>query len=103
MEMTIHELGGIIANFVQVGFEEAVRAYDPPQDLLRKSEVKRWLKFKHIELKTFQMLESAGYITAHKQGAKEKSPLYYSKVEIQQALATMKLNRYFLNDKIKEL
>ena len=49
------------------------------------------------------MLESAGYITARKQGAKEKSPLYYSKVEIQQALAIMKLNRYFLNDKIKEL
>ena len=71
MEMTIHELGGIIANFVQVGFEEAVRAYDPPQDLLRKSEVKRWLKFKHIELKTFKMLESAGYITAHKQGTRK--------------------------------
>lgn len=94
MEMTIHELGGIIANFVQVGFEEAVRAYDPPQDLLRKSEVKRWLKFKHIEWKTFRALESAGRITARKHGDKSKSPLYYSKVEIQQAFSTYNLKNY---------
>lgn len=56
MEMTIHELGGIIANFVRVGYNSAVADYDPPQDKLRQSEVKKWLKFRHVEYKTFQTL-----------------------------------------------
>ena len=100
--MTIHELGGIIANFVRVGYNSAVADYDPPQDKLRLSEVKKWIKFRKIEFKTFQELEKQGLIHARK-GSSVNSPLYYSKAEIQKAFATMRLNRLFVNDKIKEL
>ena len=99
MEMTIHELGGIIANFVRVGYNSAVADYDPPQDKLRLSEVKKWVKFRKIEFKTFQELEKQGLIHARK-GSSVNSPLYYSKTEIQKAFATMRLNRLFVNDKI---
>lgn len=98
--MDIIDIGGIIADFVRVGYNAAVKDYDPPQDKLRLSEVKKWIKFRKIEFKTFQELEKQGLIHARK-GGSVNSPLYYSKVEIQKAFATMRLNNLFINDKIE--
>lgn len=100
MNITITELGGIIADFVRVGYNSAVADYDPPQDTLRQSEVKKWLKFRHVEFKTFQALVDKGLIHARHSGTAQKSPLVYSKAEIQKALATIRVNRLFVNDKI---
>ena len=97
--MSIEEIGGIIADFVRVGYNTAVADYDPPQDRLRQSEVKKWLKFRHVEFKTFQMLEKKGLIHARHSGTAPNSPLVYSKAEIQKALATMRVDRIFVNDK----
>lgn len=96
------EIGGIVADFVRVGYNAAVKDYDPPQDEIRQSEVKKWLKFRKIEFKTFQELEKNGLIHARK-GDAVNSPLYYSKVEIQKAFATMRLNKLFINDRIEKL
>lgn len=98
--LTIYELGGIIADFVRVGYNAAVKDYDPPQDKLRQAEVRKWLKFRKIEFKTFQELEKQGLIHARK-GNAINSPLYYSKAEIQKAFATMRVNRLFVNKKNK--
>lgn len=97
--MSIEELGGIIADFVRVGYNSAVADYDPPQDTLRQSEVKKWLKFRHVEFETFRKLEKKGLIHAHRYGSAVNSPLVYSKAEIQKALATMRVDRYFTNEK----
>lgn len=102
MEVSITELGSIISDFVRVGYNSAVRDYEPAQDLLRQSEVKKWLKFRKIEFKQFQSLVEKGLIHARK-GNSVNSPLYYSKAEIQKSMATMRINNLFLNDKIKEL
>lgn len=100
--MDIIDIGGIIADFVRVGYNAAVKDYDPPQDKLRQSEVKKWLKFRKMDFKTFQELEKQGFIHARK-GAAVNSPLYYSKAEIQKAFATMRVNKYFVNDRIEKL
>lgn len=97
--MDIIDIGGIIADFVRVGYNAAVKDYDPPQDRLRLSEVKKWLKFRKIEFKTFQELEKKGLINARKGGA-ANSPLYYSKAEIQKAFATMRLNRLMITNEL---
>ena len=97
--MTIEEIGGIIADFVRVGYNSAVADYDPPQDKLRQSEVKKWLKFRHVEFKTFKSLVDKGLILARRSGTAPNSPLVYSKAEIQKALATMRVDRIFVNDK----
>lgn len=98
----IVEIGSIISDFVRVGYNAAVKDYDPPQDRLRLSEVKKWLKFRRVDFKTFQELEKQGLIHTRK-GAAANSPLYYSKAEIQKAFATMRLNNLFVNDKIERL
>lgn len=103
MDLTMEELGGIIADFVRVGYNLAVKDYDPPQDRLRQSEVKKWFKFRKIDFKTFQSLVDKGLIHSRRSGSAANSPLYYSKTEIQKALATMRLNRLFINDKIERL
>ena len=54
--MDIQELNSMIADFVQVGYMEAVKAYEPPQDFIRLSEVKRWLRMMKIDIKRFNML-----------------------------------------------
>lgn len=100
--MSIEELGGIVADFVRVGYNSAVADYDPPQDRLRQSEVERWLKFRHVELKTFQTLVKKGLIHKRRSGSAVNSPLVYSKAEIQKALATMRLDRLYVNDKISD-
>jgi hypothetical protein len=100
--MTIEDIGGIIADFVRVGYNSAVADYDPPQDKLRQSEVKKWLKFRHVEFKTFQTLVDNGLIHARHSGTAPNSPLVYSKAEIQKAIATMRVDRIFMNDKISD-
>lgn len=102
MNISLNELGGIIADFVRVGYNSAVADYDPPQDRLRKSEVRKWLRHRHIEFKTFKDLEGKGLIHAQRIGMAVNSPLSYSKAEIQKALSTMRVNRIFVNNKIKD-
>lgn len=97
--MDIIDIGGIIADFVRVGYNAAVKDYDPPQDKLRQSDVKKWLKFRNIDFKAFKELEKKGLIHARKGGA-ANSPLYYSKVEIQKAFATMRLNRLMITNEL---
>ena len=99
--MDIIDIGGIIADFVRVGYNAAVKDYDPPQDKLRQSEVKKWLKFRNIDFKAFKDLEKKGLIHARKGGA-ANSPLYYSKVEIQKAFATMRLNRIMITNELND-
>ena len=99
--MDIIDIGGIIADFVRVGYNAAVKDYDPPQDKLRQAEVRKWLKFRKIDFKTFQELEKQGLIHARK-GEAINSPLYYSKKEIQEAFATMRLNRLIITNELSD-
>lgn len=97
----IIDIGSIISDFVRVGYNAAIKDYDPPQDRLRLSEVKKWLKFRMVDFKTFQELEKKGLINARK-GAAANSPLYYSKVEIQKAFATMRLNQLMTTNELSD-
>lgn len=99
--LDIVDIGSIISDFVRVGYNAAVKDYDPPQDNLRQSEVKKWLKFRNIDFKAFQELEKKGLIHARK-GAAANSPLYYSKAEIQKAFATMRLNRLIITKELSD-
>lgn len=99
--MDIIDIGSIISDFVRVGYNAAVKDYDPPQDNLRQSEVKKWLKFRNIDFKTFKELEKKGLIHARK-GVAANSPLFYSKVEIQKAFATMRLNRLMTTNELSD-
>lgn len=99
--MDIIDIGGIIADFVRVGYNAAVKDYDPPQDKLRQAEVRKWLKFRKIDFKAFHELEKQGLIHARK-GTAVNSPLYYSKVEIQKAFATMRLNRLMTTNELSD-
>ncbi len=93
------ELGSVISDFVRVGYNAAVADYDPPQDKLRLSDVKKWLKFRKVDFKTFHELEKQDLIHARK-GDAVNSPLYYSKKEIQEAFATMRLNRLIITNEL---
>ena len=70
----------------------AVQAYEPCQDTIRLSEVKKWLKMMHVDYKKFKTLVDIGIIKARRIGTSKNSPLYYSKLEIKQALAAVKVS-----------
>ena len=101
MNIKLEELNEMIVDFTQIGFMTAIRAYEPPQDKLRLTEVKKWLKFNHIDLKTFKSLVSNGLIKRRRDGKCINSPLYYSKAEIKKALAVANVNGIMVNNLIK--
>ena len=86
-EMEMQELGRIVSDFVQVGWMQAVKMYEPSQDLVRLSEVKRWLRMACLDYRTFQRLVKSEVIKPFRQGDGKNSPLYYSKADIKQAFS----------------
>lgn len=85
MNLEIHEINSMIVDCVQIGYMEAVRAYEPANDLIREKELKRWLKIACIPLERFQALERTELVKPFRKGVGKNSPLYYSKKEIKQA------------------
>lgn len=102
MNITLEELYGVVADFAQIGYMEAVRSYEPPQDTIRKSAVRKWLSMMHIDNKTFNALVRNGMIKARRSGTTANSPIVYSKKEIKQALATARINRFIIENKISK-
>ena len=101
--MDLQELKGIIADFVQVGFMEAVKSYEPSKDLLRKNEVKGWLKMMLISDMQVNYLEENGYIKAVRMGTGRNSPFCYSKKEIKQALSMAKINSILIKEQLSNI
>lgn len=100
--MDIQELNAVIADFVQVGYMTAIRAYEPPQDIIRQADLKKWLKMMKVDLKKFNALVSKEIIKPIRIGTNKNSPLYYSKTEIKQALSAANVSRLIANDIIKQ-
>lgn len=86
--MKAEDFTRMIIDSYQVGFMEAVKAYEPSADLLRASEIKKWLKMMRVELKKFNVLCRDGLIKPVRKGTSRNSPIYYSKAEIKKALLT---------------
>lgn len=87
MNIDIQELNRMVADFVQVGFMQAVKVYDPPQDRVRKSEVKKWLRIANLDQRRFERLVKAEVIKPFRVGEGKNSPFFYSKKEIKQAFS----------------
>lgn len=98
MEINAQELRSLLADFVQIGFMEAVKAYEPSQDLVRKNEVRKWLKMMLISEKDFKKLLNSECIRPMRKGEGKNSPLYFSKKEIKQAICMMKINNVLINN-----
>lgn len=99
--MNIEEIQSIMIDSYQVGYMEAVRAYEPAQDLIRLSEVKKWLKMMKIDLKRFNTLVHKEVIMPIRKGESRNSPLYYSKKEIKQALSLANVSGIMARDTIR--
>ena len=85
--MNIQELNRMVADFVQVGFMQAVKVYDPPHDRIRKSDVKKWLRIANLDQRKFDRLVKAEVIKPFRVGTSRNSPFFYSKKEIKQAFS----------------
>lgn len=96
--MQITDIRALMAEVWQVGYMEAVKAYEPVRDQIRKSDIADWLTMMNIDRKVFRKLEKAGLIKAHKMGDGKNSPLIYSKAEIKRAIATRTASRLYVND-----
>lgn len=97
--MKAEDFTRIIIESYQIGFMEAVRAYEPSHDLVRASEVKSWLKMMNIEQKKFKQLCESGKLKAIRKGDCKNSPIYYSKSEIKKALFTARVTALYELDK----
>lgn len=87
----LSELLDAVTRFVCVGFIEGVSVLQPSSDSLRKSELKDWLAVTCTDRDAFRKLEASGRIKARPTGPAKNSPLAYSKSEIKQAIAELRL------------
>lgn len=99
--MKIEELNRIVADFVQVGWMQAVKMYEPPQDRVRLSEVKQWLRMACLDYKTFQRLVKSEVIKPFRTGKGKNSPLFYSKAAIKQAFSALDMGRMLVSNQLK--
>lgn len=81
----------MMSDFTQIGFMEAIKAYEPTQDLIRAREVSSWLKIMRIDKKKFEALVKSGRIRPRTIGSAKNSPTYYSKKEIKSAITAAKI------------
>lgn len=93
LTMDISELGGILEEYVQRGYAQAVKAYDEPNDRIKKTNIKDWLKFNNYDFRTFINLEDKKMIKPFRIGESRNSAIYYSKEEIKKAFACLKVKR----------
>lgn len=103
MTIDLNELNAVIADFVQVGFMEAVKAYEPSQDQVRASEVKDWLRMMRMDIKQFNILCQKGIIQAARKGEGRNSPLYYSKKEVKQAMSMARIGGLLAKDEVSTI
>ena len=99
--MDIGDIQSIMIDRYQVGYMEAVKAYEPAQDLIRLRDVKKWLKMMQIDLKRFNILVSKELIKPIRKGESKNSPLYYSKAEIKQALSLANISSMMAKEKVR--
>lgn len=92
------DIQGLLIDVWQVGYMEAMRAYEPVRDEIRKADIAGWLKIIKVDRRVFRNLENAGLIKARKLGKGRNSPLIYSKTEIKKALATRTASRMYVSD-----
>lgn len=100
MNIDIHDLNRMIADFVQVGYMQAVKVYDPPQDKVRKSEVKKWLRVANLDQRRFDRLVKAEIIKPFRTGESKNSPFFYSKKEIKQAFSMAAIGEMITKNRI---
>lgn len=103
MNIDLNELNAVIADFVQVGFMEAVKAYEPARDLVRASEIKDWLHMMQIDEARFNALRKKKLINTIRKGTGRNSPLYYSKKEIKQAMSTARISSLIAIDEVSSI
>lgn len=101
MTMTIEQIGAMMADFVQIGYMTAVKAYEPTSDELRLKDVEKWCRATFTDYKTLQRLIKAGIVRSYRKGDSRNSPLYYSKAEIKQAIINARLSKYITEDNIR--
>lgn len=99
--MKIEEIQSIMIDSYQVGYMEAIKAYEPSQDYIQLSEVKSWLKMMKIDFKKFNTLVSTGLIKPIQRGERRNSPYFYSKTEIKKALSTANVSGLLTRELIK--
>ncbi len=99
--MNIEEIQSIMIDSYQVGYMEAIKAYEPAQDLIRLKDVKKWLRMMRIDLKRFNILVSKDVIKPIRKGEGRNSPLYYSKTEIKQALSLANISGIMAKETIR--
>ena len=100
--MRAEDFARLITDCYQVGYMEAVRAYEPALDWVRASELKAWLRLMHIEPRRFRRLVEAGLVRPVRRGTGRNSPICYSKAEIKRALLTAGVTTLYAMEKFNQ-
>lgn len=102
MTIGIEQIQTLIADAVQIGYMEAVKAYEPSADDLKAKDIHTWCKAVFGSHARVARLIRAGIIKPYRKGDAKNSALYYSKVDIKKALITQRLSQFTADSELQE-
>lgn len=102
MRISLEQIQTLIIDAVQVGYMEAVKAYEPTADELKERDVQKWCKATFGNMTRIKRLMRAGVIKGYRKGDYANCALYYSKSAIKKALMTQRLSQFVADDELQE-
>lgn len=100
MRIKIEQIQSIITDAVQIGYMEAIKAYEPYTDELKEKEAQRWCKATFGTWANIKSLMRAGLIKGHRRGDFKNCAIYYSKADIKKALLAQRLSQIIADDEL---
>lgn len=90
----LFELKNICMGMSKLGACEAMKAYSPSSDELKKNEARRWLTSMGYDAALLDKMVDDGLVSRpYRKGKATNSPLFFSKLEIMSALNAMNMSR----------
>ncbi len=99
--LKLNDLCQLIRDFAQLGYMQAVKAYEPTQDMVRENDVKNWLKMTGVEYKDFKKFVDLGLIKRRRHGTGVNSPFVYSKAEIKEVLGMKRIGQWLGQQRVE--
>lgn len=91
INISLHDLLGLVSTAVAAGVQDYIKGIDPEQDRIKQTEARRYLKTRGFKPVMLRKWTDAGLLHPVKTGETQNCATIYSLAEIKKAISTVRL------------